>query len=693
MSRTLRSRTRSADTVKEQEAPLVEPARKLRKKQRHASDDDDDDESRIADELQSKGNVEDRPFEIIDCLPASIDPPDYNSALTHPLTVKDSAVLYNSLVQSRKTWVKGEMFELYWKRPKKDAQGAVVVDPAAQSGIRDRMQKMCEATMSAGPHQFDVRLFILKDDEVEKQWAEELEESRKLREEKKLEAQEQKKKRIEDKKQQQLQRKKEREQKAEAAKVARIQAKKEQELLKERMKEDKKKRKEEEKLLKKQQQRTVKPKGRPLSTGTNGIQGGEESARRFREDQTKQTAEARENHKMIMNLNHMSHEDAFLNQLMRKVARGSGSREEVNKFKEYIEIARNMAPCEEWIKHDKIEKERERLEKLKQQGMGPGNSDKKPETKGDVKASIPLVPIKNKNMGSAAARTNKPSNEGKLGSDTTAPSGSKNDTTSQGLKSEHNSLNIDAAKSDSTDADLTTSSINRSGSVAESSETSTPGPSGSEASTPGPMGNNPSVKTEKNPDGSIKQPKPRKRRLSKKDKLALNIVEEPKLTAFQQKYLTNAQLILEFAESTNARFRLPSDCVIEHDEAEDCYIISWILIHNLKDIAKFSRKKKLKTVEEALFWKECPPPLFSTMDIRLDDIPKRFCPILLNSVKPLAEVQERMARILEIGTRLSGYNLWYQLDGYDDAERAEDLRIDLNDYEHTLRGRRQRKNM
>ena len=61
---------------------------------------------------------------------------------------------------------------------------------------------------------------------------------------------------------------------------------------------------------------------------------------------------------------------------------------------------------------------------------------------------------------------------------------------------------------------------------------------------------------------------------------------------------------------------------------------------------------------------------------------------MLHSVLPKEEVQERMKRILDIGIRLSGYHLWYQLDGYDDSELAENLRIGLNTYENSMRNKR-----
>ena len=84
-------------------------------------------------------------------------------------------------------------------------------------------------------------------------------------------------------------------------------------------------------------------------------------------------------------------------------------------------------------------------------------------------------------------------------------------------------------------------------------------------------------------------------------------------------------------------------------------------------------------------------PLFSTMTIKFSGIENKFKSILLNSVNKVEEVQKQMDRIIEIGTRLTGYNLWFQLDGYDDNEMAENLRFELNQYEHSIKGKRQRR--
>lgn len=143
------------------------------------SDDAYDEVGNDYDEYASRAKLAtNRPFEIVAGLPASVELPNYNSSLTHPQSIKNSGVLYDSLVSSRRTWVQGEMFELYWRRPKKivsESTPAATESPTSGTIplIRDKMQKMCDCVMSGGPHTFKVRLFILKNDKIEQKWQDE----------------------------------------------------------------------------------------------------------------------------------------------------------------------------------------------------------------------------------------------------------------------------------------------------------------------------------------------------------------------------------------------------------------------------------------------------------------------------------------------------------------------------------------
>lgn len=86
--------------------------------------------------------------------------------LEDPLSVKESFSLSHSLAQSRNKWLSGVMFTKFWTRPprgRKLAEGEV--------NAREKMAKLCECLMAIGPHIFDVKLFIVKDeskDEPEK---------------------------------------------------------------------------------------------------------------------------------------------------------------------------------------------------------------------------------------------------------------------------------------------------------------------------------------------------------------------------------------------------------------------------------------------------------------------------------------------------------------------------------------------
>lgn len=123
------------------------------------------------------GNGSGRPFELVAGLPCSLDVPQYNSALTFPLSVRDSGVLYSSLLSSRRTWISGEMFEVYWTRANKVPSLAIKDESIIKelesskeqdASGKDRMQRMCDCELMAGPHTFSIKLFIVKDDEKEK---------------------------------------------------------------------------------------------------------------------------------------------------------------------------------------------------------------------------------------------------------------------------------------------------------------------------------------------------------------------------------------------------------------------------------------------------------------------------------------------------------------------------------------------
>ena len=634
-----------------------------------------------------------RPFELISSLPASISEPDYNAALTHPLSVRDSAVLYSALIASRKTWISGEMFDTYWVRPtstpplpppppqglsssgskgsQTDDRGQ---DQRESSGIKDKMLKMCDCVMCAGPHRFKVRLFILKDEAIERRWLEKQENLRQLRIQQRIAEEEERRKKIEMRKELQEQKKREKMEQAALKKELRLKAKLEQQ----RKKEEAKKLREEQKLLKKQMREKKKQEMKELRERKKEelrLMRERKKQEKIEEKLKKNTPKAR-HARMIANLNYMAQQDQALGTLMAKVAGGSATEEEIEKFKGIIEIAKKLPPPPPKIKLN---------EQLSNEPLEQSNSEKLstiPST-----PSLPLDPTVEPQATSPEPKVTSMSedNEAEPSIEPTtsvAQSVEEGSEPSAGSDSEVNMTHEDSVLEEKEPAQ----------SPLEQDEDLT----NTDSVTPASTGT---------AEVDIKMPsedidailhtkrKYKKRKIKSEQSLLGGSLEggdweEEKLTAFQQKYIDESELILEYLEDTNSRFYLPRDCIIEYDDASEKFILSWITIHNKKDIEKFAKRKKLKDTNDALQLNECPEPLFSALTVTLEEVPRRFTPIILHSVLPEREVQERMKRILDIGIRLSGYHLWYQLDGYDDSELAENLRIGLNTYENSMRNKR-----
>lgn len=132
--------------------------------------------------------VVNRPFEVVSGLPISRNPPtsdDYKSFFENPLSIKDSGVFYTSLIRSRQNYIYlCPMFSLFWVKNssylKKNANNKNMLKKINSDQIkipsnrlpkisgdvnsREIMVKLCDASMSLGPHFFKIRLFIVKDE-------------------------------------------------------------------------------------------------------------------------------------------------------------------------------------------------------------------------------------------------------------------------------------------------------------------------------------------------------------------------------------------------------------------------------------------------------------------------------------------------------------------------------------------------
>lgn len=207
-----------------------------------------------------------------------------------------------------------------------------------------------------------------------------------------------------------------------------------------------------------------------------------------------------------------------------------------------------------------------------------------------------------------------------------------------------------------------------------------------------------------------------------------------KLTAFQEKYLYNATLVFEFLENPNVRYVIPRDSICEvldldkapkllddGTEVRDI-LVSHLWIHNPDEVEEFEKKfsehraelrrraeerrdeqkreAEEKEEKEDPKKKKRPPPKkqrhpdrprepqvrYTALSFTLHDVPDKFIPIVLNSMRPMKHVQNKMERILEHGTRVGSFHLWYQVDARLDEKVAERLRYLLNQEERKMQG-------
>lgn len=675
--------------------------RRRRPEQEEKYSDDDDNINEFNDDgtLKTESSMKTatgsgRPFEVVAGLPCSLDIPQYNSALTAPLSVKDSAVLYNSLVSSRRTWISGEMFEVYWTRANK-VPSLAIKDPSMLKELeasketdasgKERMQKMCDCEILAGPHSFGAKLFIVKDEEIEKRWQLEQDSKKKEKEEKKKMEAEMRKQRAEEKKQNLLLKKQEREKQMLLQKEARAKAKREQAEARIRQREEQKRQKQ----LEKERLKEMKA-----------------AAPKVKKEPSKKKSDK----SMIANLNMMAQRDPELKKLMAKVAGGQADIKEIEKFKKIIDFAKKMPPpkednnkSEQQSKAEKKATKTTVIEATKTTDkISSEQSAKKVSEQSDSSGSEPEKDEQSDNNGSeqsaekgseqSTERESEHNKDAKSNTSEVDITGSKNDITTENAMKEteptikdEKSESLTASSDSKTKLDKSKSTDSSNSDIAVKAENK----------------KEQKIKTESNVDITVKKEKKKK---SIKDNEMTDEDKDMQLTAFQQKYVDGAEIVLEFNENSNFRFLLPKMAIIEN--LGDGYKMSWMLVHNQKDIDRFrnrrikeltkrihneEEKQKIVSEYEVLRDRNCPTPLFTSLTVTFKGIHKKYEQIIMNSFDPIEQVQIFMKDVLNIGTRLSGYNLWYQLDGYDDQDLAEELRVELNDFEQSLKPKRQKR--
>ncbi|KAL6931651.1 hypothetical protein ACO0R3_003116 [Hanseniaspora guilliermondii] len=184
------------------------------------------------------------------------------------------------------------------------------------------------------------------------------------------------------------------------------------------------------------------------------------------------------------------------------------------------------------------------------------------------------------------------------------------------------------------------------------------------------------------------KPKPPKKKESKAD-LAL--------TSFQNKYTKKSDIVFEFSDNLNDRYLLPKDGILEYDNETSLLRISWITILNIEEIeSKLGRAKKLavefdyETNMRQLYPVEIleassVKPVYTCNTMELFDIPFKYLAILKANMNDYDEVYGIMKWIIENGEKVDMHDIRYTLNKNNEAEQemAENFREEVYKYELT----------
>ncbi|KAG5417363.1 SWC3 [Candida metapsilosis] len=537
-----------------------------------------------------------RPFENVHGFPVSYAASSQSSFLNQPLTIKDTAVLYLSLMKSRSNYLKlCPMFQLYWVKQssyikklmeqdkpipehlKKDdvyANRSCILNNDVNA--RDIMVKLLECGLSMGVHFFEIRVFIAKDERSDTK--EEKERMKREREEKKAQREQEK-----------LERKIKREQESKEREERKLQKEIEK-------REEQLKRKEEQgstslgisRNINENQEKGEGSKNLAKSSKT-GSKGKKDASNVKEEANSKPKApvsntssssntsnhgdlQSPDNQRMIANLNYIGSKNKGLNDLMNEVASGRSTTNQVSLFQKYIREAKLLGPpphSDEVINELVLKIDNEVIEELR---LAEEGNNKEASSGQDGNSQAPEPQNEDVTRKKVSGKNTAKSSNGQGPSD-----GPTSDKAYRG------------------NLDIEGPSHSRSGIFVKSEQ-------------------NNSVTYLADPASSqmVIDLSGKKKKMLKKD-----IPKDQKLTAFQEKYLFNATVLFEFLENPNVRFQFPKFAICEVIEPSTQFnsdngdnsdnkdiLVSFLWIHNQKAMDNYEAElkqyeSKIKEQEES----------------------------------------------------------------------------------------------
>lgn len=612
------------------------------RKRKAEEDDESENENEVLPEKPP------RPFKVQYGLPVSVDPPEYD-ILSHALSVSDSAVLYSSLMRSRKGYTDSNIFELYWAKGKTKFDNDV--------NARDRMNKFCDCKMEMGPHTFDVRFFILKDDEIERK----------------------------------------REEEKEAKKLKRLANKKARE--------------------QQQKIRELKKQGLPIPDTLSVSTPADSPAVKPLEDSSSKPEDTKDEGKtedVNGEENKTSGNDGEKKEGEDDDDDDDDENENENEEDENNEInkgeenheqqSRDTTDADESKEPSKTDST-EQLPTLTETVTDNGPS-KVPTPSLDTAASSGKDQPKQN-----IQKVQKP--EEQLKPQVQQPLRQQNSTNDamQTPESQMTIANLNIiARSDPALNPLM--KIVASGNATPAQIREFQGYIQRAKSMGPPPHFKPIFSTFNNPPKPPKPPKKPKKVKPPREKL---------LTTFQEKYVEGAQLVFEFAENPNVRFTLPKDCIVEKSAPNEYLVSFLVVFNiekikkwelrqqnrKEKEERKAAENKELEVKKDANDEKSHrrtrgndhldesekeaqpvppkvedindpkPQPYFTAFSFKIIGVEEKYDPIFLNSFYKPEKVLEIMEEIISTGERAPKYMLWYQVDAYDDEDLAEELREQL----------------
>ncbi|KKA03827.1 SWR1-complex protein 3 [Hanseniaspora uvarum DSM 2768] len=167
------------------------------------------------------------------------------------------------------------------------------------------------------------------------------------------------------------------------------------------------------------------------------------------------------------------------------------------------------------------------------------------------------------------------------------------------------------------------------------------------------------------------------------------------LTSFQNKYTKKSDIVFEFSDNLNDRYLLPKDSILEYDDSTQLLKISWISILNTGEIeGSLGRAKKLATEFDyetnmsqlytlEILEASSVKPIYCSNTIELSEIPLKYLSIIKANLNDYNKVYEIMTWIINNGTTVDMHDIKYTLSKEDETEQemAENFREEVYKFE------------